>query len=486
MAISAKVSDPLSVNDMMRCTNYGGPLMHPDIRLLAICLVALLPATACAAWQLISAEPGRRVEIDRDTIQSVANGKTEAHGRIILEMPIVDPKTSASYRIVEAVNRYDCAARSYTTLKRIYFKDEGQPLREEEVRVQIEMPVRSGMLDAKLLREVCRPKPGNEAVMAARETADRVSEAAGELRKANEALIQKEVRRANLRTPAAENSPPAAAPAAVAKSATPNHPSPHPVTLAAARVTHPPTRSPAAPTSDNHDVMAAAYAHADINWSYEGEGRPENWGKLKPEYATCASGVRQSPIDIRDGFGVDLEPIQFAYRPSEFRVIDNGHTIKVEVGGSNFSLLGKSYDLVQFHFHRPSEERVNGQSFDMVIHLVHKSEDGKIAVVALLLEQGMENPVIQTVWNYLPLEKNRYVVPPEQAINVAQLLPEDRRYYTYMGSLTTPPCTEDVLWLVLKQTQQLSPDQLKIFSRLYPYNARPVQPKHSRMIKESR
>ena len=104
----------------------------------------------------------------------------------------------------------------------------------------------------------------------------------------------------------------------------------------------------------------------------------------------------------------------------------------------------------------------------------------------MLLEQGLENPLIQSVWNNLPLEKNEYVQPPEQGIDLASLIPEDRSYYSYMGSLTTPPCSEDVLWLVLKQTQQLSPEQLRIFSRLYPYNARPVQPKHSRMIKESR
>ena len=459
--------------------------MHPHFRLLAMCLVAILPSPAAAVWQLVSAEPGRRVEIDRASIRKVDNGKTEAHGRIILEKPIVDPRTSSSYRIVEAINRYDCASRSYSTLKRSYFKDEGELLREEEVKVQIEMPVRTGMLDDKLLREACRPKPGNDAAMAARKTADQVSEAAGELRKANEALIRKEVKRANLQTLAAEKSSPEAAPAALAKPVARDHAAPPAPALAgAARRRHAASRS-AASAIDHADLLAA-YAHADIHWAYEGEGRPENWGKLEPGYALCATGERQSPIDIRDGFRVDLEPIRFTYRPSEFRVIDNGHTVQVEIGGSNLALLGKTYDLVQFHFHRPSEERINGQGFDMVIHLVHKSEDGQLAVVAVLLEQGIENPLIQTVWNNLPLEKNRYVAPPNQTIDVAQLLPETRSYYTYMGSLTTPPCTEDVLWLVLKETQKLSPEQLKIFSRLYPHNARPVQPKFSRMIKESR
>jgi len=231
---------------------------------------------------------------------------------------------------------------------------------------------------------------------------------------------------------------------------------------------------------------AGSSEHVAIHWAYDGEGGPENWGTLKPEYAICGIGKRQSPIDIRDGFRVDLEPIQFFYRPSQFRVIDNGHTIQVELDGSSIRLLGKTYDLIQFHFHRPSEERVNGKSFDMVTHLVHKSDDGKLAVVAVLLEKGSENPLIQTVWNNLPLEKNEYVTPPDLAIDPSRLLPDERGYYTYMGSLTTPPCSEGVLWLVLKQPQQLSSEQVGIFARLYRHNARPLQPTFGRMIKESR
>ena len=147
--------------------------MHPpEHRLLAACLAILMPATSSAGWQVISAEPGKRVEIDRASIRKDENGKTVAQGRIILEKPIVDPKTSMSYRIVQAVNRYDCASRSYSTLKRSYFKNEGELLREEEIKLQVELPVRSGMLDDKLLREVCRPKPGPEAAAAASRTAD--------------------------------------------------------------------------------------------------------------------------------------------------------------------------------------------------------------------------------------------------------------------------------------------------------------------------
>ncbi len=459
--------------------------MLPQRTLLtALFLSALASPPAGAAWQVISAEPGKRVEIDRSSIRKESSGKSVAEGRIILDKPIIDAKTSSSYRIVQALNRYDCALRSYSTLKRSYFKDEGQLLREEEVKVQIEMPVRSGMLDDKLLREVCRPRPGPEAAAAASQTAGKINEAAGELRKANEALIQKEVRRANLETPAAEKPERKAKPPGESASTAHGHATTTPAAPAAQP--RPRVARMHAAVTENDKPSPGNHARAHIHWSYEGEGGPDHWATLKPEYATCASGRRQSPIDIRDGFRVDLEAIQFSYRPSHFRVIDNGHTIQVQVSGSSISLLGKTYELVQFHFHRPSEERVDGRSFDMVAHLVHKSADDKLAVVAVLLEKGQENPLIQTIWNNLPLEKNEYVAPPEISIDVAQLLPAERGYYTYMGSLTTPPCSEGVLWLVLKQPQQVSPEQIAIFARLYRHNARPVQGNFGRMIKESR
>lgn len=226
-------------------------------------------------------------------------------------------------------------------------------------------------------------------------------------------------------------------------------------------------------------------AHA-AHWGYGGAGGPEQWGQLKPEFATCASGSRQSPIDIRSGVKVDLEPIQFDYRPSAFGVIDNGHTIQVNVGGGNaIEVQGRRYDLVQFHFHRPSEERINGRQFDMVAHLVHKDPEGRLAVVAVLLDRGgLAQPLVQTVWNNLPLERGTEV-SVRGDIDMNHLLPADRRYFTYMGSLTTPPCSEGVLWLVLQQPVPVAQDQISVFSRLYPMNARPVQQVSGRLIKQS-
>ncbi|MEY2688302.1 MAG: hypothetical protein RL375_2500 [Pseudomonadota bacterium] len=233
--------------------------------------------------------------------------------------------------------------------------------------------------------------------------------------------------------------------------------------------------------------LADAHEHAahDIHWAYNGEGGPAHWGELKPEFATCAKGQRQSPIDIRGGLKVDLEPIKFDYRPLPFGVVDNGHTIQANLQpGNAIEVAGRRYDLLQFHFHRPSEERINGRQYDMVIHLVHKDPEGRLAVVAVLVEQGRNHPVIQAVWNSLPLERHDELASPVP-IDLNQLLPEDRRYYTYMGSLTTPPCSEGVLWMVIKQPATLSPEQIGLFARLYPMNARPIQQPSGRLIKES-
>ena len=236
----------------------------------------------------------------------------------------------------------------------------------------------------------------------------------------------------------------------------------------------------------NLDIAAnAGQSLLPTHWDYGGDQGPDAWGKMRPEFSKCSTGQRQSPIDIRGGIAVDLEPIKFEYRPSGFSVIDNGHTVQVNVEpGNSITITGKRYELVQFHFHRPSEERINGRQYDMVAHLVHRDVDGHIAVVAVLLDRGSAQSIVQTVWNNLPLEKGDEVRAGTR-IDVSQLLPDDKRYYTYMGSLTTPPCSEGVLWMVMKQPVPISMDQVAIFSRLYPMNARPIQQADGRLIKES-
>lgn len=486
-----------------------------------ITLAALIAALPCAAalaaptWQTISSEPGKRIELDRTTIKR--EGETvQAQGRVVLEKELIDVRTGAGYRVIEAITRYDCATRNATTLKRIYKKNESEIIREEEVKAA-ELPVRTGTLDDKVLREVCRPPRESAA-----DLAKRAKEAGNELMAANDAMLKKSASpsekpqaikasepatqehgaipsiRPNLKAAAeaareAEGRPAAPPPApAPAKESAPA-PAPRnamvvvhssaPTPVAAAR----PKR---APRNEGYMLELAqaepAIQHAHIHWSYEGEGAPDKWASLDPKNQLCATGERQSPIDIRDGIKVDLEPIKFNYRPSTFRINDNGHTVQVELGENAISLTGKTYELVQFHFHRPSEEKVNGERFDMVVHLVHKSDDGKLAVVAVLLKEGNENPFIQTLWNNMPLERNQPVSPPSTTVDLNTLLPASRNYYTYMGSLTTPPCSEGVLWLVMKEPVQVSRDQINIFSRLYRNNARPIQPNNNRLIKEGR
>ena len=220
-------------------------------------------------------------------------------------------------------------------------------------------------------------------------------------------------------------------------------------------------------------------------WDYQGAVGPQAWAQLKPEFATCANGKRQSPIDIRDGIKVQLDPVQFDYHATKFRVLDTGRTVQVNVEPGNFiEVTGKRFELQQFQFHRPSEVRIDGRLFDMAAHLIHKDAEGRVAIVAVLLEGGNAQPVVQAIWNNLPLEKGDEVAA-RLPIDLNELLPADRSYYTHMGSLTTPPCSEGVLWLVMKTPVTLSAEQIAIFARLYPMNARPVQAASGRLIKES-
>lgn len=223
------------------------------------------------------------------------------------------------------------------------------------------------------------------------------------------------------------------------------------------------------------------------HWSYTGATGVEKWGSLSKEYAACSVGQRQSPIDIRRTVRADLPAIEFAYQPTPLSIVDNGHSIKVDAPDAGaITVDGESYALQQFHFHKPSEEKINGKAYAMVAHLVHQSKAGKLAVVAVLFEAGKEQKLIRTLWTNLPLEQGKPVVRPDLKIDPTQLLPAKRGYYTFTGSLTTPPCTEDVLWLVLKTPVQVSKEQLAGFGTIYKNNVRPVQPVNGRVIKESR
>lgn len=224
------------------------------------------------------------------------------------------------------------------------------------------------------------------------------------------------------------------------------------------------------------------------HWSYEGETGPQAWSKINPDFGTCSTGDRQSPIDIDDSMTLNgpAESLQFHYKPSNGTVTNNGHTIQVDVQGDNWlTVRGSEFKLLQFHFHHPAEERVNARGFAMVAHLVHKNAAGQLAVVAVLLDPGKINPLINTVWTYMPLDKGDSVRIPVDMVNLNELLPTDQRYYQFMGSLTTPPCSEGVLWMVLKQPTPIAREQIKLFSQLFPNNARPVQAANGRAVRSA-
>ena len=231
---------------------------------------------------------------------------------------------------------------------------------------------------------------------------------------------------------------------------------------------------------------AAQEHHPEHTWDYGESFGPSHWGDLKPEFARCKNGHRQSPIDIRNPQKADLPPIQFDYKDSPLHIIDNGHTVMINYHpGSSISVGGKKYALQQFHFHRPSEETIKGKGYEMVVHLVHADQEGKLAVVAVLLEQGKDNALLHELWADLPKEKEKEENLDSVQINVAGLLPVDHGYYTFPGSLTTPPCSENVTWFVLKHPVTVSPAEIEQFSKLYRHDARPTQPLYGRVVLES-
>ncbi|MDQ7990643.1 MAG: carbonic anhydrase family protein, partial [Candidatus Dactylopiibacterium sp.] len=221
-------------------------------------------------------------------------------------------------------------------------------------------------------------------------------------------------------------------------------------------------------------------------WSYTGHTGPQAWATLTPANALCARGTRQSPIDIRNGLKVDQDALGIDYKLSYFNILDNGRTIRVGYGrGSTLSVMGRRYELQHADFHSPAEIRVEGRSFEMSMQLLHRDAEGRLAILVVLLREGRANPLIQTLWNNLPLERDDEYTA-QTPIQMADVLPAQRGYYAFMGSLTTPPCSEGVLWLVLKEPVELSREQIDIFRRYHDDNARPLQPANARIVKESR
>ena len=234
---------------------------------------------------------------------------------------------------------------------------------------------------------------------------------------------------------------------------------------------------------------ASALAQWKTPWSYDGPRGPEHWSQLDPAYAACA-GKEQSPIDIRDARKSDLPAMRFEYRSSPLQYLtNNGKTIRVnyhDAAGGGVIVGTRRYRLTQFHFHRPSEELIHGKAYDMVVHLMHEDDSGKTAGVAVLLRAGKANATVARIWEHMPMHEAGEQEIPGVEVDPGGLVPRDTGYYTYMGSLTAPPCTEGVEWFVLKTPVEISPAQIDAFAKLYPHDVRPPQPLNGRTVRQSR
>jgi len=252
-------------------------------------------------------------------------------------------------------------------------------------------------------------------------------------------------------------------------------------------VEHAPADSYAPASAAKHEPEprhAVPAVNRDVSWAYDGDGAPFLWSELKADYELCGAGNNQSPIDISAVTITDLADIEFNYQASPLEITNNGHTIQVNYApGSSITVGDKKYELLQFHFHSPSEHTVGGKAYDMVAHLVHKSADGQLGVVGVMFKAGSAvNNAIAKVWLNMPEKAGTTVDVSDVVINAADLLPRDMTYFNYSGSLTTPPCSEGVNWMVMATPNQIASEQVKQFTRLFPLSARPVQPLNGRSV----
>lgn len=225
-----------------------------------------------------------------------------------------------------------------------------------------------------------------------------------------------------------------------------------------------------------------AFAGGGAHWGYSGESGPDHWAKLSPEYGACA-GKNQSPVDLAGFIEADLKSIAFDYKGNASEILNNGHTVQLNVvPGSRIVLDGTEFALKQFHFHAPSENLINGKSFPMEAHLVHADKDGNLVVVAVMVTEGKSNAALAQAWARMP-KKEGAKAPLSEPVAAAGLLPANRDYYRFNGSLTTPPCTEGVRWLVMKEPISASRAQIAEFAHVMHHpNNRPVQAINARPV----
>lgn len=232
-------------------------------------------------------------------------------------------------------------------------------------------------------------------------------------------------------------------------------------------------------------ISACCFAPAAFaeHWGYSGHEGPEHWGELDPKFGLCATGKTQSPIDIRSAVSAQLKPIGVNYTSSGREIVNNGHTVQVNFAvGSTIDLDGHEFALKQVHFHAPSENHIDGKSFPLEAHLVHADAEGNLAVIGVMYEEGAANAELAKAWRQMPTHESEKA-ELQAAVSPAALLPADQRYYRFAGSLTTPPCTEGVSWIVMKRPMTASHEQIEQFAHtMHHPNNRPVQPINARLL----
>ncbi|MFE1599611.1 carbonic anhydrase [Methylobacterium sp. ID0610] len=227
----------------------------------------------------------------------------------------------------------------------------------------------------------------------------------------------------------------------------------------------------------------ASVAAEHVPWSYAGETGPEHWGTMDPAASVCSVGGQQSPLDIVGSTSASLPRVELAWKPLAGRIVNNGHTIQVDpASGSTMAVGGAHYELVQFHFHAPSEHRIEGRSFPMEVHFVHKDpQSGALGVLGVFMNPGRANPAFKALMDAMPGQAGAAATLPA-GIDMKALLPASLRYFAYEGSLTTPPCSETVDWRVCVDPIEVAPEDIQRFTALYPMNARPIQKLHRRYV----
>ncbi len=235
--------------------------------------------------------------------------------------------------------------------------------------------------------------------------------------------------------------------------------------------------------AEKHALDQKSHQSKSQHWGYEGETGPLYWASLKPEYFMCKEGKNQSPVNITGTRAVEKKHIGFRYFVGGEYVVNNGHAVKVAYKpGSFVTIDDHAFELKQFHFHTPGENRIDGKSFPMEAHFVHADENGTLAVLALMFEEGAPNPELDKILKALSPKVGEKRPLPQPA-NASALYPMDVDYYRYSGSLTTPPCSEGVIWIVFKKPVTASADQIRAFYNLFGHpNNRPVQPINARVI----